>query len=283
MSNVYVEFLEKKGLCNVNNIRNLKFYLSYLCHHLDEIKVSRQGDGKADLQKKIYYTYQDPTFNLDPHINLMNESATRSLLSNNAFDWIDKSEDRVNYFVWSMLRLATYDEVTSSNHKFGFTFDIERCIENLEESDKNLYIDLGLDTYPLCRKDVRETIYEFFDVWEAHASAKERFMKRLKRQWISLTNRISPDYSWISPSSKKQNLWIYNYIYKSKIYVPHIPQPTSTKEHYNANIAIIDSYLSLDRDTRRDDYLPPHKIMSRMKKAWQQHEHREKQLKQRKS
>jgi len=239
------EILKSKGLYEVNNIRYLKFYMSYIYEEFDEIPMSKESQNKEDLQRKINYIFNNAVYDLESHVEDMNKKSIENFLPDNSFIWIDKNEDRMNYFIWSILRLMTYRRVDDQNNKFGYKLSLDDCLKNLKERERNPYYSSELNLVPLNRIEMRNLVFDFFDQWDAKASAKEKLMRKLKKEWIYVTNDLDPDYSWIDEKNKKQNIWIYEYIKSKDYFLPHLPKPASLKQFYNMNIAILDSLFVL--------------------------------------
>ncbi|EJL8259011.1 TPA: hypothetical protein ACMDWR_002970 [Vibrio cholerae] len=284
--------LVDKGLFRANNIRYLRFYAAYISAHAD-IRFTFQSQDKEELQRKIKLALNNQRNDLEPKIEDMNKQALKSLLADRSFAWIDKKEDRIVYFAWSLLRFVSTISDDFDDHKRGFdyTFGTIYCKNNLHNEETNPYQKSGLNQLPLSRIEAHELIYEFFDQWQANTVAKDRLMSLLKEKWIYIANELRPDYSWIDPKNKKQNIWIYNYI-KSKLeFLPHLTPPISTAQYYNTNIALLDTLFTCRNGAiRREKPLPrelelsplrtfnllSNEVMYTMMKAWKQKQYREK-------
>ncbi|WP_418103797.1 hypothetical protein [Vibrio harveyi] len=272
--------LREKGLYDVSEVRHLKFHVSFLSNDARRLGLASESQNKVELQRKLNFCLNNLS---DPPIEEMNTKVLLNFLSDKSFHWIDKSEDRINYFVWSMLRLVTYREVDEHENKFGYKLKLKPCLENLDKRKLNPYRDSRLNTLPLNKNEMRELIFDFFDGWDVKASAKEMLMKKLRREWIYITNELDPDYSWIEKKNKKQNFWIYKYLKSKDYFLPHFIKPVSTTQVYNTNIAILDSFFVLTdgeitiQDSEGNDLQVTYdEIMHKMMKAWKQQLYREK-------
>lgn len=297
--------LREKGLYGVNNTRYLKFYVSYIRDNLDALKSSYECQDKEELQQKIRLIFNNAHCDLESHVEEMNKQALNNFLPDKSFEWIDKREDRIVYFAWSILRLVINRKQEGDKYSFGYTLRLNLCLENLKNEDENLYFNSNLNRLPLNKSEMRELIFDFFDQKNAKASAKEKLMNLIKDKWLYVSNDIDPDYSWIEEKNKKQNIWIYNYLKAKGYFLPHLTKPVSASQYYNTNIAILDSLFVLtggsvintsvkktketdsdvdDIDTpqeksqqHREQRLTSDKVMYKMMKAWKQQLYREKQ------
>ncbi|EGR3264843.1 hypothetical protein DLI08_19385 [Vibrio parahaemolyticus] len=283
--------LTDMGLIKAGNSRYLRFYLSYLVTHFD-VAFSVESQDKEELQLKVYralITHLDSQ-QKELRVNELNKCVLEHLLPNNSFDWIDKNEDRIVYFVWSMLRLMTTTKmnIDDNQHDLNYTFRLSECLEFMNKGQRNLYQRVGVNKLPLHRSEALIAIYDFFDQWKANAAAKERLMNILKEKWLYIAAEIRPDYSWLESRNKQQNIWLNHYI-KSKLeYLPHMPPPVSATQYHNVNIALIDTLFTLKKGVIRNpieeskkekattinkpyqEYLTCHEVLHNMMKAWKQ-------------
>ena len=296
---IFEEKLAERGLFRVNNVRYLKYYLFYISQNTD-ISYSVESEDKEELQRKINMAINNVHTGIYSQIEKMNEQAIKHLLPNRSFRWIEKNEDRMVYFVWSMLRFVSTrtDDLDEQNRAFSYDFSVRRCLRHLDDEERNPYHISGLNKLPLNSAEALELIYDFFDQWDAKASAKEKFMDILKEKWRYISHHLNPNYSWIEPKNKAQNIWIYNYI-KSKLeFLPHLIQPVSAAQYYNSNIAILDTLFTCHQDeilnpnrrrnkrksssstedsSRNEErYITSNDVMYKMMKAWKQKRFREK-------
>ncbi len=284
--------LTEKGLSKAGNSRYLRFYLSYLVTHFD-VAFSVESQDKEELQLKVYHAL---ITHLDSHqqelrVNELNQRVLEHLLPNRSFDWIDKSEDRIVYFVWSMLRLMTTTEMNiDDNHlDLNYTFRLSECLEFMNQGKRNLYQRVGVNKLPLHRSEALMAIYDFFDQWKANAVAKERLMTILKEKWLYIAAEVQPDYSWLESKNKPQNIWLNHYI-KSKLeYLPHLPPPVTATQYHNVNVALIDTLFTLKNGVIRNPieenttakrkpyqkYLTCEEVLHNMMKAWKQKVYRD--------
>lgn len=205
--------------------------------------LGRDCQDKKELQLKISMVLLRRKLDVEGLINRMNCAALESLLPERSFDWIDKNDDRIVYFVWSLLRLTTPRSLKIDDNKYDFRFStrLTHCIEYVNDKQVNYYQKLNLNPLPLHRSEALALIYDFFDQWDATSRSKEKLMLFLKEKWLYIASKLRPDYSWIDPKNKQQNDWISNYISSQLEWLPHLPPPMTTSQRYNINIVNLDT------------------------------------------
>ncbi|ELA8118022.1 hypothetical protein RGL59_004239 [Vibrio parahaemolyticus] len=278
--------LIENGLFRANNERYLKFYWAYLAENMNNI-LGRDCQDKKELQLKISMVLLRRKLDVEGLINRMNRAALESLLPERSFDWIDKNDDRIVYFVWSLLRLTTPRSLKIDDNKYDFRFStrLTHCIEYVNDKQVNYYQKLNLNPLPLHRSEALALIYDFFDQWDATSRSKEKLMLFLKEKWLYIASDLRPDYSWIDPKNKQQNTWTSNYISSQLEWLPHLPPPMTTSQTYNINIANLDTLFVFRTNfgqkkrkdnTERSTRLTHAEFMYKMMKAWKQKQFREK-------
>ncbi|EGR8991570.1 hypothetical protein BST55_19325 [Vibrio vulnificus] len=278
--------LIENGLFRANNERYLKFYWAYLAKNMNNI-LGRDCQDKKELQLKISMVLLRRKLDVEGLINRMNCAALESLLPERSFDWIDKNDDRIVYFVWSLLRLTTPRSLKIDDNKYDFRFStrLTHCIEYVNDKQVNYYQKLNLNPLPLHRSEALALIYDFFDQWDATSRSKEKLMLFLKEKWLYIASKLRPDYSWIDPKNKQQNDWISNYISSQLEWLPHLPPPMTTSQRYNINILNLDTLFIFRTNfgskkrkgnTEHNKRLTHAEFMYKMMKAWKQKQFREK-------
>ncbi|MGR3130910.1 hypothetical protein ABMX79_13610 [Vibrio vulnificus] len=278
--------LIENGLFRANNERYLKFYWGYLAKNMNNI-LGRDCQDKKELQLKISMVLLRRELDVEGLINRMNRAALESLLPERSFDWIDKNDDRIVYFVWSLLRLTTPRSLKIDDNEYDFRYStrLTHCTNNINDKQVNYYKKLNLNPLPLHRSEALALIYDFFDQWSATAHSKEKLMLILKEKWLYIASDLRPDYSWIDPKNKQQNTWMSNYISSQLEWLPHLPPPMTTSQTYNINIANLDTLFVFRTNfgqkkrkdnTERSTRLTHAEFMYKMMKAWKQKQFREK-------
>ncbi|KJY81674.1 hypothetical protein TW81_17345 [Vibrio galatheae] len=282
--------LTKIGLFRANDERYLKFYWGYLGKNFDRI-MGLDCQDKRELQHKISMVFMRTDLDVIGLVNRLNTAALDSLVPEKSFDWIDKNDDRVVYFVWSMLRLATPRALKIDGRESGLRYArrLDDCLYYIDSKRSNYYKSLKLNPLPMHRSEALPLIKDFFDQWNVTARSKEELMLTLKEKWLYIASDLRPDYSWIDPKNKQQNAWASNYISSQLEWLPHLPPPLTTSQTYNINIANLDTLFTFNKGqvrnpSERDDkkkteykeWLSHTDVMHKMMKAWKQKQFREK-------
>ncbi len=161
------------------------------------------------------------------------------IVSESAFRWIDKDDDRL--IVWLYLQL-----------------------ERLATNPNNYFQIQPLMAVASTRR--RDAIILAIDCWNATPAAKEQFLEQQKLYWGRMR---TPDKEtkWLNPKDEVQLDWAWTYIvkgYKSSF----IPMPVTPKERYAAILIALDRLSEGNAAEKR-------LFLDTMKKTWSQKKFRD--------
>ena len=194
----------------------------------------------------------------------MENAASQQMLSQDDLKWINKENVRQCYWAWCVTRLA--DSEKSTNLQYDGKPVV---IPNINVGATHLYSTLLLNSSPQTSRQRHDLIIKFLDLVPTNLDNKKAFVRCLKDSWLGVY--ATERFSWLDKKNKNQCTWAWEYITNSKTSsIPHwfIPSPSGNEMEHESTIATFDIWQA-PTDTKK-------LFMIKMKKAWSQKKHRDK-------
>ena len=188
----------------------------------------------------------------DESIRIMMESCDQTLLPDEEFDWINKKDERLCYFVWCNLLLKVQDNAA------------ERVEAGLAPDH---YIPLmRINSNPTNIDERHQAIIDFFDKGiEADLASKRALNEQLYASWQNIYN-FTEKFEWLDKKDQSQCDWAWKYLYERGITLNFL-FPANFSDKYGMGIASFD-ICNAHPDTKK-------LFIVNMKRAWSQKKHRD--------
>ncbi|MEK2096988.1 hypothetical protein WOB89_11185 [Vibrio parahaemolyticus] len=246
-------------IIKTSNLRECHFYWKYMVNSGFKMPPmpSKAGDFCYAFNSN-FGRQQWTDEELKTYIQAMKDAANAQLIPQKELEWIDHRDERLCYWIWSILRLAIHNYDVQSD---GLELNYDQY--NLDRP----YLQLGLNQLPLTSRERYELIIEFFDTATATIEQKRGILAGLRRDWEG----VYSTEKFLRPNSDEEGYgaWLWNYVTSNENYpIQHwfLPQPKKPDDMFKAAIAAFD-VSGEDTSTKK-------LFIIQMKKAWSQKKHR---------
>lgn len=241
-------------------LRECNFYWDYMLDdgiHMPLDRPQNATDICYIINRLLIDTQIDDN-NICTYIQKMTDAANGRLIPEKELEWIDRRDERLCYWIWSILRLAVNNYEA---HSDGLELSFDQY--NLDRP----YLNFELNGLPLTARERYDLIIKFFDVTTATIEQKRRILNGLRHDW----ERVYSTEKFLRPNSDEEGYgaWLWNYVTSNEEYpIQHwfLPQPKKPDDMFKAAVAAFDVWGE-DTSTKK-------LFIIRMKKAWSQKKHR---------
>ncbi len=247
-------------IIKTSDLRKCHFYWSHLSWH--GFKMPVKPDNAKDMCTAINSVLIEHNLGdqeTQNHVENMVNEANGKLLPKEDLEWFSYKDERLCFWMWSILRLLVVNPNSELLH--GLAFNAEQA------AYQRPYEKQTLNLRPLTRRERYNLIINFFDTCLAPIDRQRALLNELREKW----DEVYSIEKFLKPNSSEEDygLWLWKYVTTNEEFsIPHwfIPVPKKPKDMYDSAIAAFDAWQAEAYEKKF--------FIVRMKKAWSQKKHR---------
>jgi hypothetical protein len=214
--------LTAPGYISTKDIRRCYFYLNYFLTKGIQVSVFASNDPSELCKMLNESLYNQQIVQREPFVEEMELYCSEQLIPTPHFNWV-KNNDRACYWLWIVVRTATYRELNGANNF------------------SRLYEQLGINEAPSNTNERYDCIVRFFDYWVSDPKSKISYMEGKKSQWSQIFNTQRP-FAWLTVDDEQCH-WVWSRLIKERIPLWFI-NTTDIEELYRAIFAVFDAWMA---------------------------------------